>query len=763
MERKKTDNLEANDHLKLMKLYQDLVETSQDLIWQCDEGCRYTYLNPAWELTFGYKIEEMLGKKFTEFQTPEYAMRDMGAFSRLMEGEPLKGYETVHIGRAGNNIHLVFNAKSVRSNTGDIIGTRGIAFDITEIKLVEERLRKSEAANRSIINSSPMGVHQYELMADGRLLFTGSNPAADKILGVDNAAFIGKTIEEAFPPLIHTEVPARYREVASTGVMWQTDQIDYRDEKIHGAFHVVAFRTGINTMTAMFLDITEQKQAEESLRKSEERFRAIFNSTFQFTGLMTPDGILVEVNRAALDFAGVTQEETINKPFWDTHWWKGNVSRVQQLKSAIRSAKEGEFVRYEVELQGRGETTAIIDFSLKPVFDSKGKVVLLVPEGRDITALKCMEMEVQRAQKLESLGILAGGIAHDFNNLMGGIFGYIDLAKDSSKEHHVIDYLNKAAATISRARSLTQQLLTFSKGGAPARKVGPLFPCIREAAEFAMSGSNVSLRLDIPENLWQCSFDSNQISQVIDNIVINALHSMPMGGSIEIAARNITACENEYTSMSKGDYVRISISDHGIGIPANLLPRIFDPFFTTKTKGHGLGLSTCYSIVSRHGGAITVESEPGKGSTFRIFLPAATGAEVKSFILPQPEIKGRGTIIVMDDDESIRDMLGRMLTSLGFHVKNTSNGKDALELLHQELKIKGSMTAMILDLTIPGGMGGLETIREIRKYYRGIPVFVASGYAEDPVMQSPSDYGFTGSICKPFMKKELVELLSKHI
>jgi PAS domain S-box-containing protein len=576
----------------------------------------------------------MLGKKFTDFQTPDQARHDMVVFSRLMNGETIRGHETVHISKSGNNIHMVFNAKAVRNGDGAIIGTCGTAFDITDMKQVSERLQKSEMANRSIINASPMGIYQYELMADGRLVFLGANPAADKIIGVDHSQFIGKTIEEIFPPLADTEVPSRYREAARTGAIWQTEQLDYEHGKIKGIYYVVAFGTGPNKMTAMFLDITSVKQ---------------------------------------------------------------------------------------------------------------------------------MEMEIQKRQKLESLGILAGGIAHDFNNLMGGIFGYIDLAKESSKDPYVIDCLNKASATISRARSLTQQLLTFSKGGAPVRKVGPLFPCVKDAVEFALSGSNVSPKYDVAEDLWLCSFDSNQISQVIDNIVINALQAMPVGGSIEITARNIVVNENEDSNIVKGDYVLISIGDQGIGIPKELLSRIFDPFFTTKTKGHGLGLSTSYSILRRHGGTITVESEPGKGSIFHIYLPATKEPEAKSAIPDQPELNVKGTIIVMDDEESIRDMMKRMLSSLGYNVITFSNGEEALVELERQIKIKDAITAMILDLTIPGGMGGKELVAEIRKLYGDIPVFVASGYAEDPVMQNPAEYGFTGSICKPFMRKELVELLAKHL
>jgi len=745
------------------KLYQDFVENSQELFWQCDIAGRYTYLNPAWEHIFGYTRDEMLGRKFTDFQAPEVSQKDIAEFSRLLQGGMSTGYETIHLGKSGNRINLLFNAKSTYTADGVCTGTRGTAHDITERKRAEMVLRRSETMNRSIIESSPMGMHLYELLPDGRLVFAGANPAADRILGVDNALFIGKTIEEAFPPLAATEVPLRYREVAQTGCLWQTEQVDYKDDAIRGAFHVVAFRTGSNMMAAMFLDITSRKQVEYALRKSEERFRAIFNSTFQFTGLMTPNGVLVEVNRAALDFAGTSTKETINRPFWETRWWAGNESRVKQLKEAIQRAARGEFVRYEIELQGAGLTTALIDFSLKPVFDESNTVVLLVPEGRDITALATMEEELQRTQKLDSLGILAGGIAHDFNNLMGGIFGYIDLALGSSEDATVCNYLECAVNTINRARGLTQQLLTFAKGGSPTMKVGNITPCITDAARFALSGSNVSCTFDLPDDIHQCNFDRNQISQVIDNMIINAQHAMPAGGRIEVSAVNVNVGKMEHAVLPEGRYAKISIKDFGIGIPRDLLPRIFDPFFTTKSRGHGLGLATCYSIVKRHGGAIDVESDPGNGSTFHIYIPAATDDALVDIAPAHAVHKGNGCIIVMDDEEVILAIVKQMLPMFGYTVQCTENGQAAIDCYRTVIASGRVVAGMILDLTVPGGMGGIETVAEIRKLNSTIPVFVASGYADDPVMQHPAEYGFTASIPKPFVRKELAALLSAHM
>jgi PAS domain S-box-containing protein len=236
------------------------------------------------------------------------------------------------------------------------------------------------------------------------------------------------------------------------------------------------------------------------------------------------------------------------------------------------------------------------------------------------------EQQLQQNQKLESLGILAGGIAHDFNNLMGGIFGYIDIANENSNDSHVSSNLSKAMDTIERARALTRQLLTFAKGGSPILQTGTLSPFLRETVQFALSGSNVSCRYDIPKELLACIFDVHQIGQVIDNLIINAQQAMPSGGTIEVSARNIMLEEKAHPKLPKGNYVKVAVKDGGIGIPEEIISKIFDPFFTTKSKGHGLGLATCYSIMKKHGGCIDVESEPGRGSTFTVYLPASPEA-----------------------------------------------------------------------------------------------------------------------------------------
>jgi nitrogen-specific signal transduction histidine kinase/CheY-like chemotaxis protein len=369
----------------------------------------------------------------------------------------------------------------------------------------------------------------------------------------------------------------------------------------------------------------------------------------------------------------------------------------------------------------------------------------------------------QKSQKLESLGLLAGGIAHDFNNLLGGIFGYIEIAKVSTKEDKVSDCLAKALRTMNRARGLTHQLLTFSKGGTPVKKVGPLFPFINEAAQRALSGSNVSCSFNVPGNLWSSSFDPDQIGQVIENIIINAQQAMPGGGVIDASAENISLTDKNIGSLSAGDYVKITFKDSGVGIPGEILPRIFDPFFTTKEKGHGLGLSTCYSIVNQHGGCIDVESETGKGSAFHVYLPAIKEAIVLSALESVSLHKGSGTILVMDDEEILRETIANILEFFGYTVVCRENGKNAIDFFSKDFKADRKIVAMIFDLTITGGMGGKEAVAEIRKIAPDIPVLVSSGYADDPVMAEPARYGFTDSICKPFTINELIEMLNRHL
>ena len=416
-----------------------------------------------------------------------------------------------------------------------------------------------------------------------------------------------------------------------------------------------------------------------------------------------------------------------------------------------------ELANHTILISRDGTERAIAD-SGAPIRGADGQMMGVVLVFRDVTEKQKTLETMQRAAKLDSLGVLAGGIAHDFNNLLTGIFGYVELARSESKEAGTIEYLEATRATMSRAKALTLQLLTFAKGGAPAQKPTSLVPFLKETVQFALSGGSVACRFSIAEDLWPCNIDKHQIAQVIDNIVINAQQAMPNGGFIVVAARKVLAEAGEYPGLASGRYVRVSIKDQGIGIPKDVLPRIFDPFYTTKTRGHGLGLATCYSIVRRHGGYIDVESEPGRGSEFHLYLPASeevVAADAAAIV----KHEGSGRVIVADDETVVRETVRKMVESLGYSVLCARDGREAIDLYVAETKAGRRVGAMILDLTIRGGMGGKEAVAEMRRLDRELPVFVASGYADDPVMRNPAEYGFSGSLGKPFTIVELSEML----
>jgi PAS domain S-box-containing protein len=495
-------------------------------------------------------------------------------------------------------------------------------------------------------------------------------------------------------------------------------------------------------------DISQRIRAEAALRGSEQRIRTFLDSTSDMAFMKDENFRHSIANHALCKFFGKTESEIIGKTDFDL---MDEQDAAKCRKTDEQTLISNGLVITEEVVGGRYFETMKFPVKLEEGKNGIGAYI------RDITERKIAEEAMQRTVKLESLGVLAGGIAHDFNNLLTGIFGYIDLARSSSKDTKTTEYLEATLATMNRAKALTLQLLTFAKGGHPVQRITSLPPLIREAAQFALSGSNISCKFFFDENLNPCNIDKNQIGQVIDNIVINAQQAMPNGGTIEISARNSSLGEKEHPSLSKGEYVKVSIKDNGIGIPKDIMPRIFDPFYTTKTKGHGLGLATCYSIVNRHGGCIDVESEPSNGSMFHVYLPASTKARVAE----APVIvnrKGSGAVLVVDDEEVIRDTVQKMLESLGYAVVCKNDGKEAVDFFKSETP-KLKFSAIIFDLTIPGGMGGMEAVKEIRKVNKEIAVFVASGYADNSVMKNPAQYGFTASISKPFTIAELSEML----
>ncbi|MDQ1328612.1 MAG: hypothetical protein QG641_1897, partial [Candidatus Poribacteria bacterium] len=510
-------------------------------------------------------------------------------------------------------------------------------------------------------------------------------------------------------------------------------------------------------------DITERKLIEDALKTSEEKYRRVVDNANEAI-VVAQDGILKFANPKATQISGYSEEELTSKPF---------------TEFVFPDDRQMVAERYQRRLQGED----VINFYVVRIIDKNGdvrwielNVIPIIWEGNpatlnfmeDVTEKRRMEEDLLRVQKLESIGVLAGGIAHDFNNILAGIMGNISLAKMLiNTGEKAFERLTVAESACLQAKKLTQQLLTFSKGGVPIIKPTLIKELLVESSNFVLRGANTKCEFSIPDNIWNAEVDAGQIGQVISNLIINADQAMPEGGMINVQAENVILEEKNTLILNGGKYIRITIGDQGIGIPEENLKRIFDPYFTTKQKGNGLGLAIVYSIVRKHNGQIIVESQLGIGTMFQIYLPAFL-ADIQIRKEEKEEsidkfVFGKGKILVMDDEENIRYLAYEMLSNMGYEVISAISGFEAMELYRNAIESECPFDAVIMDLTIPGGLGGKETLKKIAEIDPDVKAIVSSGYSDDPVMSDFHKYGFKDFIAKPYKTSELSEVVHRVI
>lgn len=626
---------------------------------------------------------------------------------------------------------------------------------------------------KSILDNIPIGIAVNEIDS---MNVTYINDKFSEIYGwpKDEFSNVRYFFDKVFPDVEYRQqMQGRIMADISSGDLARMNWDDLKvttksgEQRIVNAFNIPMVEQ--NIMISTVQDFTGRKQAELALASEKERLAVTLRSIGD--GVITTDtnGNIVMLNKVAEELTGWTIDEALGRPLPEVFNIINELSREiceNPVEKVLTTGGIVELANHTCLIAKNGRQIVIAD-SGAPIRDKDSNVIGVVLVFRDMSEKQTLIDSMQRTQKLESLGVLAGGIAHDFNNLLGGIFGYLDLANEHVSRGNTeitSQYLTKATGVFDRARALTQQLLTFSKGGAPIRKTMQLVAYIKKTAQFALSGSNVALQLDIADDLWLCDCDENQIGQVLDNIVINAKQAMAMGGKIIVTGQNVTIAQGRSGAIQrKENFVKISITDFGIGMPKEILSKIFDPFFSTKETGHGLGLATVFSIIQRHDGWIDVESEPGKGSTFHIFIPASQKNAISKSSTIEELHKGSGTVLIMDDEEFMLEIVGEMLLKMGYMVVKAKDGAEAIACFIQAEKEGKSFAACILDLTIPGGIGGKEVVKELRKIKAEAIFFAASGYSENPVMAKPTEHSFTDSIVKPFKKTELSKLFELHL
>ncbi len=513
-------------------------------------------------------------------------------------------------------------------------------------------------------------------------------------------------------------------------------------------------------------EIEERKKIEKSIAAEKERLSVTLRSIGD--GVITVDRQqrITLINNVAETLTGWSQQDAVGKNFDEVFAILDPKTR--QRRDGLLGSVLTHGVLLEITLGilvSRDGKERLITDSIAAIRDFESTIIGAVLVFRDITEKRKMEDEVFKKRKLESLGTLAGGIAHDFNNILTAIVGNLTLLKMATQsKEDIAPLLKDIEAQSIRAQGLTQQLLTFSRGGTPVKKLSSLKDLIRESASFVLHGSNVSLRFLLPDDLWSVEVDKGQINQVIQNIVLNAKQSMLQGGEITIEAKNLIIDQKGSLPLGKGQYIRISISDTGDGIPEEYLSRIFDPYFTTKTTGNGLGLATVFSILQRHDGYITVDSEIGAGTTFHFYIPAAGFSSTQEANSHDPAFSiGSGKILLMDDEESLRKVLERILRNIGYQVECASTGEESIAKYQLAMKEQSPFDAVILDLTIRGGMGGKDTLEQLRQMDPDVKAIAFSGYSNDPIMANYQEYGFKGMLVKPFKYDELCALIKNVI
>jgi len=787
----------------------------------------------------------------------------------------------------GRRVLLSFNAAPLFDDVGEMDGMVVSFEDITEQIQMTETLRQNERQFRNIIEASPMGLHRYRLEPDGRLIFEGANAAADKALGVDNKQFIDRTIEEAFPPLADSEIPEQYRRVVRDNRIWQAEQIQYEDNLISGAYHVVAFPTTPGRMAALFLDITDRKKAEQALRASEKEKAMILESVSELVSFQDRDLRVIWANRAAAESVNSSLEDIVGRrchEIWNhleapcpgcpvlraletgqpqetemtstdgRVWWirgypvrddRGEIigvvevtlniterklAQLELMKSERRyqelfdSVMEGisivdsdeviEFAnpsfakileyehpnemlgkclldflpknqkaillqdierrrtggssQYELEIiSARGNPRSVF-MSITPRFDDNNVYLGALGSVLDITELrraekhsKKLQNKLERAERMESLGMLAGGVAHDLNNMLGPLVGYPELILAKLPEDSPVRTQIRRIENAARsAADVIQDLLTLARRGRYDMVPTDINEVVKEYLDSANfhkltdTHPDISLSLSLDDSIGMLHGSAPHLSKVIMNLVVNSFDAMPDGGSvcIETSQRRIDRLFGGHEKIESGDYILLKVRDTGIGIETHELRKIFEPYYSSKkmgSSGSGLGLAVVYSIVKDHKGFYDVFSVPGQGTEFVLYFPV-TRQIINREVVAMDDVSGSETLLVVDDQEEQREIASEILESLGYQVHKCTNGREAIDFMRTH-----EVDLMVIDMILGEEFDGLDVFREIIKIRPGQKAIIVSGFSATDRVNSMQELGAGAYVKKPYTRQAL--------
>ncbi len=664
----------------------------------------------------------------------------------------------------GRNLNHVYNLdRHVSRRTTDLQeAIAKLEQEIKERKRIEEQLRQSEKKFRNIFNSNPAGIHRYKLLADGSLIFTDANPAAEKILGFDHRPLIGKTIEEAFPSSAQTNIPDRYRRVCTSGDSWHSEQVNYEDNRIKGWFEVHAFQINPGAMATMFRDISDRKAAEATLKKEKEKFGVLTEMSPLGVALIGADGRYKYVNPKFKELFGYPMEEIESGRQWFRKAFPDPQYRRQVIGSWVNSladSDKGEVRPRTYKVRCYDDTDKIIQF--RPVTMQGGDQFVIY---EDVTERKQLEAHLQQSQKMEAIGTLAGGIAHDFNNILAAILGYVELlAFNMQKDTCAWQNLQAVLKSTHRAKDLVDQILAFGRQNELNLMPVQISSIVKETLKMLRASipTTIEIRRQIATTDGIVSANPTQIHQVLMNLCTNAAHAMrAKGGVLEVALRRIQVDQAQklpHSNLKSGVYLKISVRDTGHGIAPDKLERIFDPYFTTKEAGEGtgLGLAVVRGIIKAHGGVITVESSPGRGAVFEVYLPEIQQAVSTQSKTSESYRTGKETILFVDDEQALVTMSKQMLELLGYRAVTRTSSVEAFELFQHD---PYRFDLVITDMTMPN-MTGEKLAHKILEIRSNIPVILCTGFSELITEQRAKKLGISAYMMKPLVMRDLANTI----